>query len=49
MNLDPVFVQDRILVPYSPNRAEVLQLSAKQASALPIGSSRGTKGAGRRG
>jgi hypothetical protein len=48
MESGQISVQDRILFPYAPDRAEVLQRSAKQASALPIGSSRGTKGSGAR-
>jgi hypothetical protein len=48
MNLNQVAVPGRILFPYSPDRTEILQRSGAQACALPIGSSRGTKGAGAR-
>jgi hypothetical protein len=46
MKLKLVSAQDRVAFPFSSNRADMLQRSAEQASALPIGSVRGTKGAG---
>jgi hypothetical protein len=48
MNLQSKSIQNRILFPYFPDRKELLERSAEQASALPIGSSRGTKGSGAR-
>jgi hypothetical protein len=48
MDLVSVSVKDPSLFPHLPGRAEILQRSTQQACALPVGSSRGTKGAGAR-
>ena len=48
MNLNPVPVQDRILFPCFLSSADMVRRSGEQASALPIGSVRGTKGSGQK-